>query len=139
MDLAVHDHRIDRAPDIVDRAVANQLDRAGLRIDFDLADMATIGKGGEVHGLVALRAEFPAQLIGEVAALDRGAGHREDPDRAVGALHAELAAGELEIGRRGLQHMAGDAQPLFDDLGRRVQHDDAAEPQSAPGMRPAAD
>src|SRR5690242_20555440 len=35
--------------------------------------------------------------------------------------------------------MAGDLQPLLDDLVRGVEHDDAAEPERAAGMRAAAD
>src|SRR5207244_8438256 len=117
--LALHDHRVDRAPDIIDRAVAHQLDCAGVGIDLDLADMTAIGEGGEVHRLVALCAQLPAEFLRKIAALDGGAGDRENPNRPVGSLDAELAPGEFEIGRRGLQHMAGDPESLFDDLGRR--------------------
>ena len=42
VDLAVHDQRVDRAAEIVDRAVAHDLDYAGLGIDLDLADVAAI-------------------------------------------------------------------------------------------------
>src|SRR5207249_4202810 len=42
MDLAVHDHRVDRPSDIVDRAVAHDLDGTGVGIDLDLADVAAI-------------------------------------------------------------------------------------------------
>jgi hypothetical protein len=40
--LAVHDHRVDGAADVVDRRVADDLDHAGLRIDLNLADVAAI-------------------------------------------------------------------------------------------------
>ena len=138
MHLAVHDHRIDRAPDIVDRGVAHDLHHAGLGIDLDLADMAAIGERREVHGLVA-DAVQAAQVVRQIVALHRRGRDLEDADRAVGALHDEAAGGEFQIGRGGFQHMAGDPHPLVDDLVRRVQHDDAAEPQRAAGMRAAAD
>ena len=43
VDLAVQQQRIDHGADIVDHAVADDLDDAGLLIDFELADMAAIG------------------------------------------------------------------------------------------------
>src|SRR4029450_4183799 len=42
-ELADDDHRIDHAADIVDRPVAIDLDGAGLRIDFDFADVRSVG------------------------------------------------------------------------------------------------
>jgi len=35
MRLAVHDHRVDRAPDIVDGGITHNLNRAGVGIDLD--------------------------------------------------------------------------------------------------------
>ena len=80
-----------------------------------------------------------AQILRQVGAGLGGARDLEQADGAVGALDAELPVGEFEIGGRGLQQMAGDAQPLLDDDVRGVQHDDAGEPQRAAGMRAAAD
>ena len=64
MHLAVDDHRVDRAPDIVDRAVAHDVEHPGLGVDLDLADMAAVRKRGELDGLVALTAQRTAQLVG---------------------------------------------------------------------------
>ena len=57
MGLAVHDHRVDGAPDIVDRRIADDLDRTGLGIDLDLADLGTVRKTRDWQGLVGYRSQ----------------------------------------------------------------------------------
>ena len=52
MRLPVKDHRVDRAPYVVDPRIAHDLHGSGFRIDLDLADMAAIGKGRDAHGFV---------------------------------------------------------------------------------------
>ena len=59
MGLAVHDHRVDGTPDIVDRSVADDLDGTRLGIDFDLADLRAIGKARDREGLVGHGSERP--------------------------------------------------------------------------------
>ena len=44
MRLAMQDHRVDRAPDVVDSGVADDIDSTGFRIDLDLADLRAVGK-----------------------------------------------------------------------------------------------
>jgi hypothetical protein len=56
----VEDHRIDGGPDIVDRGITRQLDRAGLGIDLDLAYMGAVREGRDLEDLVALAGEFTA-------------------------------------------------------------------------------
>ena len=116
MDLAVHDHRIDRAADIIDGGITDQFDDAGLGVDLDLADMAAIGEGGEIDGLVAFGGERPAQFVGKIVAPRRLGGNFEDPERAVGALDREAAIDEFDIGRVGLQDVARDLQAFGDDV-----------------------
>ena len=137
MNLTMHDHRIDRASHVIDRRVARDLDHAGFRIDLDFADMATIGKRREVHGFVAYAVQA-AQIVRQIVALHRRGGDFEDADRAVRPLNDEAAGGKLQIGRGGFQDMTGDPHSFGDDLVRGAQHDDAADPQRASGMRPAA-
>ena len=62
MRLAVQDQRIDRAPDVVDRSVADDLDLAGIGIDLDFANMRTIGEACDRQGLVGGCAERSLQL-----------------------------------------------------------------------------
>ena len=45
MDLALEADRVDHRADIVDHDVADDLERAGIGVDLDLADMAAIGIG----------------------------------------------------------------------------------------------
>ena len=68
MDLAMHDQRIDRAPDIIDGVVAHDFDDAGVGVDLDLADVAAIGETCEVDCLVAFGTERAAQLLGQIVA-----------------------------------------------------------------------
>ena len=62
MRLAMQDHRVDRAADIVDRGVADDLDRAGLGVDLDLADLRAVGEAGDRKRLVRDRGERPPQI-----------------------------------------------------------------------------
>ena len=57
MGLAVHDHRVDRAADIVDRGVADDLDRTGLGIDLDFAALRAVWKTRDWQGLVGYRGQ----------------------------------------------------------------------------------
>ena len=91
MDLAVDDQRIDGAADVVDRAVAHDLDGAGLRIDLDFADMGAVGEARFVDGLVGERGERAAQIVGQVVELERGRGDLEESDGAIGAAYLEIA------------------------------------------------
>ncbi len=50
MHLAVQDERVDRLPDVVDRGVAHDFDRAGLGIDFEFADRSTGRVGRHAAG-----------------------------------------------------------------------------------------
>src|SRR5271169_5110528 len=58
MGLAVHDHRGDRAADIVDRGVADDLDRTRFGIDLDLADLRAVWETRD-QGLVGHCGERP--------------------------------------------------------------------------------
>ena len=44
MQLAGDDHRIDNGAEIIDAAVAHDLDHAGLRIDLDFGDVTAVGE-----------------------------------------------------------------------------------------------
>ncbi len=60
MGLSVHHHRIDRAADIVDRGVIDELQRAGLRVDLDLADVGAVREAELQDRLVAARVQWAA-------------------------------------------------------------------------------
>ena len=80
VDLAVDDQRVDGKSDVVDRGIADEGDHAGLRVDFDLANVAAVGEARLRHGLVALRRERAAQVRRQVGALERGARDLEQAD-----------------------------------------------------------
>ena len=138
MGLAVHDHRIDGAADIVDRCVAHNHKRPGLRIDFDLADMGTVGKAELPDRFIARRGERPAEIGGHRFAVRRRGSNVENSDRAIGAFDGEAASVEGNIVFAGFEHMCGDFLALRDDQIGRVAHDDAAEPHRPGRMRAAA-
>jgi hypothetical protein len=48
----MQDHRVDRAPDVVDSGVADDIDSAGFRIDLDLADLRAVRKARDRQRLV---------------------------------------------------------------------------------------
>ncbi len=57
MDLAMHDRRIDDGADVIDGDIAIDGDRAGFRIELDLADMASVGKVHVGRDVIALGIE----------------------------------------------------------------------------------
>jgi hypothetical protein len=133
MDLAVDDHWVDGATDIVDRGVAHQLDGPGLGVDLDLADVATVWEGGKIDRLITLTAERPAQVVGEIVALQDLGRDLEDAERTVGALDRKTSVGEFEITGIGLQRMARDPEAPGNYLARRVQHS-RCWPDATPGL-----
>ena len=91
MGLAVQDQRVDGAADVIGRAIAHDLDGAGLGIDLDLTDRTAVGiaAGGERH--VALGCKRAAQGVVEIVELLRGARHLEDADRTARSARLERA------------------------------------------------
>ena len=83
MGLAVHDHRVDSATDIVDRGITHQIEASGLRIDLDLADMRAIGKAKLQNRLVARAVERSAQFLRQAFVIRRGCGNLENSDMPV--------------------------------------------------------
>ena len=97
MGLAVQDHRVDRATDIVDRGIADDLDGTGLGIDLDLADLRAVGKTGDGERLVGDAGERPLQILWQVIARNGGRGDLENADLTIGAGDTVSAAFELDV------------------------------------------
>ena len=136
--LAVDDQRIDAAPDVVDRGVARDLDRAGVGIDLDLADRAAVRKHRLVHLVVGHHRDAVLEVVGQRVARSLG-GKFEEIEAAVGVARREAPVVELDLVRRLAEDDRGDALAFGDDLdgglgehGRGVAH-------RAAGMRAAAD
>ena len=75
--LAVDDQRVDRAADVVDRGIIDNLCHPGFGIDFDFTDVAAIGEAREQDSLVARRGERSLQILRQVGPLHRRAGDFE--------------------------------------------------------------
>ena len=139
---ALADHRIDDHPEIVDRGEAIDGDRAGLRIDLDLADLAAVGivrraarRAGIGAGGLQAQAEFEHRSGRRVERLG-DVGHRH---RLVGADHGELAVLELDVVVGRLQQRARHPLRLVDDgVGRDAQRH-AADHGAAGRERAAAE
>src|SRR5438094_2441703 len=130
--LAMQDHRIHRAPDVVHRGVSHDVDDAGVGIHFHFAHRAAVRIRRHRHDLGARAGE-------RFAGTNGGRGDLEQIDGAVGALHGESATRELDVRLRGLEERRSDAPALLDDLIRGFRHDDGAESHRPAGRRPAAD
>ena len=68
MDLALEADRVHHRADVVDDDITDDLQRAGIRVDLDLANMAAIGigvvVGGEGAGLIKTAFEAWRQAAG---------------------------------------------------------------------------
>ena len=113
---------------------ANDLAFAGLRIDLDLADVATGGKG-EVDGIVE-RPFFQSRLqfLAHKFVGDIGVERDVTPGRRlVGSRHRELAVLEHDVAFRRFHQVRGDLLRLDLDLVERL-HDrgDPTAPEREP-------
>ena len=106
VNLALDDHRIDNNAEVIHGGPGDDLGVAGLRINFDFADVAAGGEGeiGRVPerallqpGLELLAVEFVRDV-----SVERHASPRH---RLVGAGDAELAVLELDVGFGGFEQM----------------------------------
>ena len=120
MHLALDDHRVDEAAEIVGGDELHDLGVAGLRVDLDLADVAA-GREGEV-GRVVERAFLQARLHARRQIVRRIGGEADlcPGQLLVGAGDAHLAVGDLDVAFRGFHQMRGDLLRLRLDLVERL-------------------
>ncbi len=76
VDLALDEHRVDHAPDVVHHRVADDRDRARVLVDLDLAHLAAVGKGHRRRRERRRLGEPGLQVRRKLARLVGGAGHR---------------------------------------------------------------
>ena len=126
-DLAFHQQRIDDGADVVDHAVAHDLDDAGFRLDLDLADVAAIGEIVDTE--IKYRGGDEARLhpFRQLGRNGRGLGDLVDGDGLVGLRAREDAVGELGVVERNLQQVRGERVGLDQDLFGRQQEGRAAD------------
>ena len=103
--------------EIVDEAVAHDLDHAGIGVDLDLGDVAAVGEGrGRAVADVATRrgsAAAPAAVPARHGSAP--ASSMMPTERSVPAMTNRPRA-EFDVGGRRLQHMRGDLLAVLDHL-----------------------
>jgi len=114
MRLAMQDQRIDGAPDVVHRSIANDLNFARFGIDFCFADLRAVREAGDGERLVGDAGERPLQVLRQILASDSGCGNLEDVDFAIGSGNQVSAALELDVDFTSLEQEAGDLAALVD-------------------------
>jgi hypothetical protein len=85
MDLTARQQRIDHHADVVDHEIAVEHDGARLGVDFDLADVTTIGETRHVRGEGAVTPQADAEFRRQADRDKRHLRHLEDRHRPIGA------------------------------------------------------
>ena len=116
MDLAFQANRVHHRADIVDHDIADDLERTGIGVDLDLADVAAIGIGVVVGGEGSRLVEPAFEARRQAAGLERGLGNIGDANASVGAGDREVAVGEFDVDVGRFEQMRCNAFALGDDL-----------------------
>ncbi len=138
--LAFDDHRIDQCAEIVDAGIFHDLDKAGLRIDLDFGDVATIRIGrsagpiADMHHIKRLR-NIGRRLEASVKFLRE----LHDRDRAIRSDDNEAPVFERDIRRCRFENVSGKLLAVVDDLGRAFDNRGAAVHQRLRTAGAAAD
>ena len=138
MDLAFEQQRIDDHPVVVDRRVAHQCERPGLRIDLHLAHVASAGVVVLPGPIVAggLQADFVR--TGKVLGLERRRHDLSQRRASVGAGDRERAAGEDDVLGARFHQLRRDAPAALDDRLGRERHPHARDGRGTRAARPAS-
>src|SRR5918999_6444978 len=99
MHLALEQERVQDRAVVADRVIAGEPERAGLRIDLDLADVTAVREGRPALVLEAAGGGEPAaQLLGQILSLERGPRHLVKGQAAIGPCDGEAPVGEADVG-----------------------------------------
>ena len=131
MDLPFEQQRVDGAAEIIDHSVTLNADRAGIGIDFQLDDVASVGKG--LRGRNALmRGIEPGLHAGrQLGGIARFLRHLEKVEVQVGAGDPEYAVRKAHVRRRDFQKLRGELRALLDDRAPRLVERRSADGQGA--------
>src|SRR2546430_8314278 len=120
MDLALEQERVDGAAEIVDDVVALDCDGAGIGVDFDLDNVAAVGKGLSWRYAVMLRIKPRLHARRQSRGIARRLSHRENIEAEIGAGHAENPIGKTYVLRRDFQKVRSELRAFADDGASRL-------------------
>src|SRR5262245_18956994 len=115
MDLALEQERVDGAAEIVDDRVALDCDGARIGVDFDLDNVAAVGKGLGWRYAVMLRLKPRLYARRQHRGIARRLSHRENIEAEIGAGHAENSIGKNYVLHRDLQKVRSELCAFADD------------------------
>ena len=138
MHLTVQNERIDRLAAVVDRGVAADFDRAGVRIDLGLAHRGAGRIGRDAPGEGRLRPQRPAQIVRQRGQIVDGTGNIEQGQTPVAVGRHEQSVGERNVAFGHVEHGGGNPARLVDHGARGLDHQRTGKTHGAIGMGPAA-
>src|SRR5262245_5348492 len=115
MDLALEQEGVDGAAEIVDDRVALDCDDAGIGIDLDLDDVATVGEGLSWRYAVMRRIEPRLHGRRQFRGIARRLRHCENIEAEIGAGHVEYPVGKTYVLGRDLQKVCSELSAFADD------------------------
>ena len=115
VNLALAEQPVHDLADVIDGRVADQRHHAGLRIDFDFADMAAVRVVRRLRRECAGGFETELELRRQHHRTMQGHRDRGERQRAIGADDAEAAVLEFDVAGRGLHHHCRHRLGLLDD------------------------
>src|SRR5262249_2329595 len=120
VDLALEQERVDGAAEIVDDSVALDCDDAGIGVDLDLDDVASVREGLSWRHAVMRRIEPWLHARRQLRGIARRLRHRENIEAEIGAGHAESPIGKTYILRRDFQKVRSELRAFADDAASRL-------------------
>src|SRR6266850_2414935 len=121
--LTLDDHRVDDLAEVVHRGEGDDLRRAGVAVDLDLADIAARGEGEVRRVVERVLVEAGLEPVERIVVRHVGRErHFAEGLLPVGARHLEHAVVVLDVGLRRLEQMRGDLPALGDDLVERFHY-----------------
>src|SRR5262249_29495848 len=120
VDLALEQERVDGAAEIVDDSVALDCDDAGIGVDLDLDDVASVREGLSWRHAVMRRTDPWLKARRQLRGIARRLRHRENIEAEIGAGHAEYPIGKTYILRRDFQKVRSELRAFADDGASRL-------------------
>ena len=136
--LALHQERVENAPEIVDRGVADDAHGPGRALDLDLAHVAAVGISHGAGHVVDMAVEPERLGIRPERRIEGSARDLGEARRPVGAGDAVASVREGDILRPRLQQGGGDRAALLHGVLRRAADGVAADRERARAAGAAA-